>query len=266
MRSPKPAFNLRAALTEEVNSALWEFDNGDGRPKTVHRCRVRLKRARALARIGRACAPGLAQVFEDSASTAMRVLSEERDLCVLAETARLLAELSKRRTAAAFNAIADRFDAERTLMQHASPQATRTMLVDLAALAQVWPEASPRQIERGAKHIIRRARRARKAAKGSHTPELRHAWRKREKERFYAADILGASFPAKRRHALGEKLGHVLGLERDTLLVLDRLHLDPALAQTPDGARRAAAVLKKRQKQLGRRADALAARLHAGGG
>lgn len=87
MRSPGPAFNLRAALTQELHAAAEELDKSPGKPKTIHRARVRLKRARALARIGHACAPGLSNVFNDSARAVMRTLAEARDLAALAEAA-----------------------------------------------------------------------------------------------------------------------------------------------------------------------------------
>ena len=49
MRSPGAAFDLRAALTQELSAAIEEIDTPIPRPAAVHRCRVRLKRARALA-------------------------------------------------------------------------------------------------------------------------------------------------------------------------------------------------------------------------
>ncbi|MFN3465779.1 MAG: CHAD domain-containing protein, partial [Terricaulis sp.] len=85
MRSPGPAFDLRAALTEELRAAIDELETVQADPKAVHRCRVRVKRARALARIGRACAPGLSTVFVDSARSLMRNLALSRDQAALTE-------------------------------------------------------------------------------------------------------------------------------------------------------------------------------------
>jgi hypothetical protein len=87
MRSPAPAFDLRAALSQEMQAALDELDRSGGRPEGVHLCRVRIKRARALARVGRTCAPGLASVFNDSARQAMRALGRARDSAALADAA-----------------------------------------------------------------------------------------------------------------------------------------------------------------------------------
>ncbi|HYD71906.1 MAG TPA: CHAD domain-containing protein, partial [Candidatus Binatia bacterium] len=91
MRSPGSAFDLRAAMALELNAAMEELDSRGG-PKALHRCRVRLKRARALARLGEVVAPGLASVFNESARSVMRTLAQAHDLVALADTARLLAE------------------------------------------------------------------------------------------------------------------------------------------------------------------------------
>ncbi len=259
MRSPRAAFDLRAALSEEVGAALVELDSADGRPKAIHRCRVRLKRARALARIGRACAPGLAAVFEDSARAAMGALSRERDLTAQADSARMIAAAVGKKAGAALDAIAEEIEAERDALPKLDTEATRAALKDLHALAMVWPEASARQIERGANRVIRRARRARKKGADAAEPALRHLWRKREKDRLYAALLLGDAFPAKRRRKLGERLGEWLGRERDALLLLDRLAASPP----PVRAKSAARAVGRYRERLGKRADALGARLHA---
>jgi hypothetical protein len=258
-------FDLRAALSEEVRAAISDFDSGDGRPKAVHRCRVRLKRARALARVGRSGAPGLSAVFEDSAQALMACLSHERDLTALSETALDLSNRSSKRAAAALDSIANVIDAERGLVKKIDPETVRTALKDLLALAQVWPEPSERQITRGAKHIIRRARKSFKRSVGAADPVLRHDWRKREKARFYASILLHGSFPAKRRRKRGERLGNVLGQERDILLLLERVSANPAIAGSPSGAVAATQALVREGARLSRRADKLGARLHAGG-
>ena len=91
MRSPGAAFDLRGALVEEVQSAAEIFESNPTKPKAIHRCRVALKRARALAAVGRASAPGLAEVFNDFTRTIMRTLGRARDNWVLERNARLLA-------------------------------------------------------------------------------------------------------------------------------------------------------------------------------
>lgn len=263
MRSPEPAFDLRAALSEELRGAIAELDASGGKPKGVHRCRVRLKRARALARVGRACAPGLAAVFNDSARTAMRTLAQARDLAALSQVARSAARKSKKKAAAAFDHVADALEIERQQVAPLDIAYTHAALKDLLALAQVWPEASHRQIKRGAERIVRRARQARRRGNGAEEPARRHEWRKREKDRFYAALLLDDVWPVPRRRKLGEKLGEVLGKERDALLLIERVSTDQRLAGNAKGAKRALKGLTKRRDRYAGRADAIGDKLHA---
>ena len=264
MRSPGAAFDLRAAMTQELNAALEELDAGGG-PKALHRCRVRLKRARALARIGKVAAPGLASVFNESARSVMRALAQARDLSALADTARLLAVTAREKDADALVTTADALDADRLTLPELDRQNVRVGLRDLIALAQVWPEPSARQIRIGAKRIAKRARRAHRGSYGAQDAALRHEWRKREKDRLYAADLMEGAWPAPRRRKRGQTLSHLLGLERDALLLIERLETEPMLAGSASAAVRARRVLRKYCARLQRRSDKLGERLHSGG-
>lgn len=265
MRSPGPSYDLRAALSEEIRGALVELDNSAAKPKAVHRCRLCIKRARALARVGRACAPGLSAVFNDSARAVMRTLASARDLTALADTARHIAEDCPKKTAAALEAIAENLESARAMLPPLNREGVRAGLKDLLALAQVWPEASARQIRKGAERVARRARCARRRGQGSTEPARRHDWRKREKERFYAVTLLEDAWPDDRaqRRKTSEKLGEVLGAERDALLLIT--HVEDASSVAGKPAKRALAELKRRRARLGADADKLGARLHAGG-
>lgn len=261
MRSPGPAFDLRAALTEELRAAINDLEAVHTDPKSVHHCRVRVKRALALARVGRACAPGLSSVFVDSARALMRNLALSRDPAALSEAARGTARKSKKRAAAAFGAVAQAIDEAAAAGPSLNHEAARAGLKDLLALAQVWPEASHRQIRRGAKKLDHRARRARRRGLGSVDPVARHAWRSREKDRFFAASILGDAWPGKRRRKIGEKIGATLGDERDALLLMERLAAEPELAGDERALRRALKGLNRRRAKFARRANELAKRL-----
>lgn len=265
MRSPEPASDLRAALQQELRAALEELEESKGRPKGIHRCRVRLKRARALARVGRACAPGLSQVFNDSARGVMRTLAQPRELAALAEAARRIGEKSGKRAEEALTTVAETLDAERGALGPLDMEAARTGLRDLSALAQVWPEASARQIKRGAMRLVRRARRARRLGYGADEAKRRHDWRKREKDRLYAAMLLDDAWPKPRRRKLGDKLGDVLGKERHASLLIERISAEPALAGVDKAPKQALKALKRRCRTLAARADAMGAQLHVGG-
>jgi hypothetical protein len=264
MRTPGPAFDLRATLSEELRAAIGELDAAQSSPRAVHQCRVRVKRARALARVGRCCAPGLSSVFVDSARVLMRNLALARDSAALSEAAKAAAKKSNRKTAAAFDAVAESIERSAQDQPSLNLEAARAGLKDLLALAQVWPEASSRQIRRGAKRIDRRARRARARGIGAIDPVKRHKWRTREKDRFFAASLLGDAWPGKRKRRTGEKIGDTLGGERDALLLMERLVAEPELAGDEKSLRRALKTLNRRRGRLAKRADELAERMRKG--
>lgn len=264
MRSPKPSYDLRAALSAEVTEAAAALDAAPKR-KAIHQCRIRLKRARTLARIGRACAPGLSAVFNDSARAVMRQLAGAREAAALAEVARGVAATAKGKRATALNAAARNLELLHAAMAPTDITAVRAGIKDLSALAQVWPECSARQLAKGAARVARKARRARRRGRGAKAAVLRHDWRKREKDRFYAVSLLGDAWPEARRRKLGEKLGDALGHERDVLLLIERIEAEPSLAGDGSAAERALEELRRRRKKLARAADALGEQLHAGG-
>ncbi|MBI3438606.1 MAG: CHAD domain-containing protein, partial [Proteobacteria bacterium] len=158
MRSPSSNFDLRTALSDEVRGALAELEHNNGSGKAIHACRVRLKRARSLARVGYAFAPGLSAVFNDSARGIMRSLAEARNLAALAKAARMLAKRSKRRAAESLKAASRALEEAREQAAAVDLEAVNAGLRDLLALAQVWPEPSARQVKRGARRVARRAR------------------------------------------------------------------------------------------------------------
>jgi len=265
MRSPGPAFDLRAAIARELAAAREDLAELNETPSAVHRCRVRLKRARTLARIGRSAAPGLADIFDATARRAMKALAPARELSALAATARAAASKSPAKTALALEALAQALEAERAALEPFDRAELKATIEDLQALANVWPEASHRQIKDGAKRIKRRARKAWLAARDDEDLDARHAWRKREKDRFFAATLLGKAWPYPRRRKSGEKLTAALGAERDARILALRLEREPALAGDERAAQRAVKALRRRGKRLADEARAAGARLHAGG-
>jgi len=261
MRSPGPAFDLRAALTTELRAAIDELELVHNEIRAVHRCRVRVKRARALSRVGRVCAPGLSSVFVDSARALMRNLALARDPAALSEAARTAGRKGGKKSATAFETVAHAIDETAAAQPTLNLEAARAGLKDLLALAQVWPEASHRQIRRGAKRLDRRARRARRRGVDSVDPVERHKWRSREKDRFFATSILSEAWPGKRRRKTCEKIGDALGGERDALLLMERLVSEPELAADERDLRRTLKSLNRRRAKLARRADRLAEKM-----
>jgi CHAD domain-containing protein len=264
MRSPEHGFDLRRALELEVAAASAALAEG-AEPRAIHRCRVALKRARALARVGAAAAPGLAGVFQSVARRTMAALAPARELAALTETARALASRETGRRSVALTRVADALAHEAASPRHADFETAGQGVRDLAALARVWPEMSARQIRAGAKKVAQRARAAAKRGRDAEDPERRHQWRKREKERLYALCGLGKHWSFRRRRRATERLGEVLGRERDVLLLIERVRLEPSLAGGDKDAKQALRSLAQRAKRLAARADRLGARVHAGG-
>lgn len=260
MRPPDPAFDMRSALSAEIRAAQDVLDNGFS-ANAVHAARVRLKRARAIARIGGVGAPGLADVFDESARAAMRLMAAAREAAALASVARDTASSQGLKAATALNTAANYLEATATPLCQADEQLVLAALKDLHALAHVWPAPTPRQIAQGAAQMIRRAERAREAGLARKHQPTRHRWRRREKERLYAAEALGAAWPGPRRRRLAARLCDALGKERDAVILLDRLTSAPLPANAEPTPKRALKALKARAKHWRKRADKLGAKL-----
>ncbi|MBY0563824.1 MAG: CHAD domain-containing protein [Hyphomonadaceae bacterium] len=263
LRPSGPSYDLRAAMSHELRDASAALADANQDPRALHRCRVHVKRARALARAGHACAPGLSAVFNDTARSLMHQLAPARDLSALGEAARKTAQRLGGKRAQALNEAAAQLDAERDAFEPLDLDSAQAGLKDLLALAMVWPEASPRQIKRGIERIVRRARDAYAIGRSAKQTEARHEWRKRAKDRHYAALLMGDAWPGRRRRKLSMRLGDVLGEERDLSLLIQRMKHAPDPFGQGKCAKRTLTALKKRRKQLARRAESIGARLHA---
>jgi hypothetical protein len=235
--------------------------------KSIHSCRVHLKRARALARMGRDAAPGLCGVINESARDIMHLLSEARDLSALAKAARELGETSGAKARRALQTCASALDQEREALTPPQAGDVRAALRGLLSLAQVWPETTEKHIKLGAERIAWRAREAYRDGAEAKRAELRHAWRKREKDRLYAVDLLDDEWPQNfpKRRASSRALSDCLGREREILLLSDRLKSDPHLAGGLEDARYALSVCAQQKRQSRKKARKLGAKLHRGG-
>jgi len=263
MRSPAAAFDLRGALVRELTAASDALESAGAR--AVHQCRVRLKRALALGELGRTVAPGLAVVFNDTAREVMRLLREAREPAGLAEASRTMALRTGQKSAAVLLTIADALHAEAKTLPAPDAENVRAGIRDLCALAHVWPEPSTQQVRAGAMRLARRARRARKQGLSSADAQLRHKWRKREQARLFAASVLGDAWPGRPRRKLSRKLSDLLGVERDLLLLAERIGHQPELAGGPDAVNRARRTLSTHAARLRRRVDKIGAELRARG-
>lgn len=263
MRGSNEAFDLRAALLNELKTAQQALAMPD-ETTAVHRCRVAIKRARSLARLGAEGAPGIAEVFNHYARELMHMLGPARDLAALVSAAERAACEETGRTERAIHALHAALKIEHGRIPPLDFVAASRDLTQLVSLAETWPEPSPTQVQRGAVRIVKRAKRAYKKAYDRRKPKLRHAWRKREKDRYFVAILAGPAWPdgEKRRRRRTQKLGQALGHERDALLLVERLKDDPRLAGSKRDARAAIDALDAHRRRHARRADRLGKKLH----
>lgn len=266
MRGTAEAFDLRDALKAELEAAQDALALSDT-AQAVHRCRVAVKRARALARVGAVGAPGLAALFNDAARALMADLSAARDLAALRDCAAAEARKAAPQAAAALKRTAKSLTELHERAPAPEREAIGAQLRDLAALANVWPEPSAAQVARGVKRVIKRARKSFAHARGSNKPVRRHTWRKREKDRLYAAQLTGSAWPdkVKRRRGRAQNLTHALGGERELLLLIARLEMEPHLAGGGKPASVALSALKGVRDRRAKTADRFGAKLHRRG-
>lgn len=267
MRSPEAQFDLRAALIRELEEACGFARSVHADDAAVHQCRVRLKRARALTRLGRDAAPGLAHVFNDAARAVMADLSHARDLAALSKRAVRLAQSQKAETKRALAEAAARLNIERRRLRAPDKAKAEHRVGELLALAKVWPETSDKQVRKGAKRLAKRARKAYRRGKHTKDENARHTWRKREKDRLYGLTLLRAHWPDKlaRRKDLSRKLSGLLGREREIMQLRARMIDNPAMCGGEEAAMRAIEACDKALQKISARADKFGARLHKGG-
>jgi len=184
------------------------------------------------------------------------LLAPAREHAALAALAANAAKHAPPKAAAALHAAAARFSLSARDIDTASQTTLAAALKDLHALAQVWPEASHRQVSRSAAAIVRRARRARKRGLVSAAPDIRHTWRRREKERLFAVEAIGAEWPKARRRRSAQRLAEALGKERDLMILIERLKTAPPVANDPPVPGKALKTLRKLAKTWRRRANA----------
>lgn len=258
MRPAYPArtFDWKAALVAEIEAAGRALADAD-HDQAIHLTRVRLKRVRTLARLGGA--HGISR----SARALKYALSGWRDLAALENAARSTAIGARRKGAAALIDIAARLSQARLTLGAPAVEDLAAAIDKLRHDAVALADIAPATVTKGARRIAHDARRAWRRAAQSSNVDARHRWRRREKDRLYAAALLGDAWTTKRRRRLNDALGETLGQERDARLLLTRLKAEPA-PHSP-AAKAARRALKRAIRKLARKADRLGVRLHRGG-
>lgn len=256
-----PAPDFRDRLVASVEGAQESLTRPDPN-EAAHRCRVALKRARALTRLARIAAPEAARAFNAQARAVMATMSASRDFAAMADAARLTAAGARPRAKAALLRVAERLtqDASAT-----APQALKAAKAEIARLlirAKSFPAVSDEDLAAGAEALRSRAERAFARAFGRSSAERRHDWRKRHKDVQVAAKMLGSAWAGIARPQRAAALGQILGAERDLLLLEERIAEDPGLAGGRAEAQKALHSVRLARRVMGAQADRLGARVY----
>jgi CHAD domain-containing protein len=235
------AASVKRVAGEQLGTAADGLEDPHDPVEAVHDARKRLKKTRALLRLARpAMRADAFRAYNRELRDQGRALSGARDADVLVETVDALAAHNTRRVKRAhFMAVRGRFvaGAPGELPAHRVPA--------LADGVDRWPLGgiSADTLVEGLTTTYRRGRKA--AAKPATTENL-HAWRKRVKDLWYQARLLGNKRLARDAKALSKLLGsdHDLAVLSAELAAGDPLQ--PLIAE-----RRA--ELQKAARKLGAR-------------
>ncbi len=277
LRPGKPvAQELAHVLEEQLKRARAKLKDWAGEPeRAFHEARRRLKKARAVARVARGVDDTLARKINDLARDASSALSGPRDADVVRGVAAKLATETSDKTIssalAKFALHAGDVASEGIDRKALAEKAQHKIDAALKASEKLGDaEAPAKTLKRAVKKAFRRADRAFIAAhpgngRGSKaSEEIRHEWRKRVKDLWYAERLFEDIWPIDRRphERLTNRLGKLLGAERDLLLLADRLH---SAARACGGAKARDAALdyvQAKRDAILVEAEALGRRVH----
>jgi CHAD domain-containing protein len=256
-------FALGPAIRQELAHAAAALTDPN-RARAVHQGRVRIKRARALARIAIPSIGAPARTFNDAARDVLGALSAARDLDALEACARNLIARAGPMQAVGFAALIRALHVARGDIAEPDLAAAQAGVVALIGQAADWPILNEAAVRAGVTRMARRAGRTFLRAFDTAEEERRHDWRKREKDRAYAIELLGAAWPrgVKRRRRRAKRLAAALGLERDVLLLRAFAKAMPAMEHRT--VKPAIRALTRLHRRLAARADRLGEALHRG--
>jgi hypothetical protein len=264
MIEARPPLDLKRTLIAELEAAEAAFLNL-APDAAIHAGRVRLKRVRALARIAVLAAPWTARRIDALARDIMAAMSAARDLAALEALAARSAKGARGGARKALEAVAMDLAAARADLPPCDLSLAADQTRSLIGLARALPGLDEEDIAAGLARVLARSTKAWRRARGAKAELLRHAWRKREKDRLYALKLLNSHWPsaAARRRRCSAQLCEALGEERDALLLRAYLksHAPQNISEAnAKAARRAIARLRHQER---RAADALGKRVHA---
>ncbi len=259
------AAGLAAGVSKDVADAVATLRDWRADPAArVFSARKKIKRLRSIARLLGPHSDKSARRLERLFRDAGRRLSAARDADAIA---------------AAADALADRVhdpEARRALSVFAEARRTAgaplaadirdaiELLNEAGALAACSPAPTRATVTAALGRMDARAAALFAAARGSERSEPLHEWRKRLKERWHAARVLGADDPRvdAERARLMRRVARALGIDRDLMLLAEAVDADPAACGGPEAAQAARAAIDTRRKPLQRKALRLGAEVH----
>lgn len=274
-----PAAGFVQVALAQVDGAADALQDAEGEQyaEAVHTARKALKRARALARVGR---EGLSDEVRRRDNAALRAagaqLSGARDAKVVVET---LDGLIKRHPEQLSGGPVDGLHAALTADFQAADRAARTddgaVAGALATLAQArdgiagWSlgDEPAAALASGFARIHRKGRQALRALPPAGDPsatEGLHELRKRTKDLWHAAELLEVAAPQRMNGlaAQAHELADLLGDDHDLAVLATQTAARPAAFRAEGDAERLQALITKRRTKLQRKARGLAGELY----
>jgi CYTH domain-containing protein/CHAD domain-containing protein len=276
-RREQTAKGIRRIVCGQIDAAIDDLgvgalkDPGDA----VHSCRKRFKRVRATVRLVRDELGADAYRQENAAFRDLgRRLSGPRDSQVLVETldalcARHASGVPSGAFARLRAALADDYlEAERNLREN--PTAAGPIIAELRAArtrvaAWRFQHNNVSGLAPGFERVYRRGRRAFLAARKDPTDESIHELRKRSKDLWHAAQILGPTAP-KTMKALADRahrLSDLVGDDHDLAILSQQADQRPERLIDEREAALLHALIARRRRQIQREAIELARRIFA---
>lgn len=266
---------VRRILAEEIGKALAHLDVAHSRPEqALHKCRKRLKSARALLRLVRSGDETFCNAENHCYREVAALLAGPREATALVETIdRLAASFPEHSASGGLDAVRDTLVARQHAM-HGGAGLGAAIGAAIAAceegLARVEKLALPDQPEQaadvlaeGARITLRRARKALDKAGSRGEADDFHDLRKAAKTHSMHLSLLGRLWPTpiKTRRKAVDELGERLGELHDVFVMRALLEAADQPLGEPQDTKLLAKLLKRSEKSLKKSCLAEAAEL-----
>lgn len=266
---------VRRILAEEIGKAMAHLDAARSRPEQgLHKCRKRLKSARALLRLVRSGDGTFCETENQCYRNVAGLLAGPREATALIETVdRLAASFPKESADDGLAAVRDRLIARQHELHEgagldaaiaAATAACEEGLHRIETLALPdQPEQAADVLAEGARATLRRARKALDRAGSRGAANDFHDLRKAAKTHGMHLSLLGRLWPTpiKARRKAVDALGERLGDLHDLFVMRDLLEADDRPLGPPEDTRLLGKLLKRSEKQLKKACLAEAAEL-----